>query len=209
MPLSFGDCLFDAGTRQLFRAGREVPLSPKALALLELLLSQRPRAVSKQQISEHLWPKTFVSESNLTSLMTELRTALGDEAGAPRYVRTHHRFGYAFCGQCEAPADGADTHYRLFLDDRQVTLREGENVLGRAEEAAVFLDSDTVSRRHARIGIVGSTATVEDLGSKNGTILRGQPLRRPEPLKDGDELQLGAVRMTFRVLQGRETKTHG
>jgi DNA-binding winged helix-turn-helix (wHTH) protein len=93
----FGDFSFDAGARELRRGQESLHLSPKCFELLELLLAERPRVVPKVRLYEGLWPKTFVSESSLTKLVTELRAVLGDDAQTPRFVRTAHRFGYAFC----------------------------------------------------------------------------------------------------------------
>jgi pSer/pThr/pTyr-binding forkhead associated (FHA) protein len=64
-----------------------------------------------------------------------------------------------------------------------------------------------VSRRHARIVVAGGQATLEDLGSKNGTFLRGKRLTSPAVLSDGDEILLGRVPMTFRVLTPVSTRT--
>jgi hypothetical protein len=169
--------------------------------------------LSKAQLQKHLWPRTFASESNLTSVVTELRAALGDEARRPRFVRTVYGFGYAFCGEAaEVPDEGPPTtprgfRLRLFLDDREIGLREGENVLGRLDEGVAWLESPTVSRRHARILVSGGQATLEDLGSKNGTFLRGQRLTSPVRLSDGDEILVGRVHMTFRVLPPVSTRT--
>jgi Transcriptional regulatory protein, C terminal len=76
-------------------------LSPKGLQFLELLLENRPRALSKSEIHEKLWPGTFVSDGTLTSLLAEVRSAIEDEAHEPRFVRTVHRFGYACSGIVE------------------------------------------------------------------------------------------------------------
>jgi pSer/pThr/pTyr-binding forkhead associated (FHA) protein len=73
-------------------------------------------------------------------------------------------------------------------------------VLGRDANAAVPLSSSTVSRHHARITINGQIATIEDLGSKNGTHLRGQPVTSPTQLADGDRIRIGAFELTFRTL---------
>jgi DNA-binding winged helix-turn-helix (wHTH) protein len=48
MPVRFGDCVFDSGTWQVLRAGKQVQLSPKAFQLLEILIGRRPNAVSKE-----------------------------------------------------------------------------------------------------------------------------------------------------------------
>ena len=213
MLLAFGDVALDPESRRLLRAGKEVRLSPKAFQLLELLVSERPRALAKSEIRDRLWPKTFVSESSLTDLVTTLRVMLGDSARNSRYVRTVHGFGYAFCGEAvqvaaaSPPAGPRAVRLRLFLDDREIALREGENLLGRMDEGIAWLESPTVSRRHARIVVTDGKATLEDLGSKNGTYLRGRPLTSVCPLSDGDEILLGRVLMTFRVLPPVSTQT--
>jgi len=96
MRLRFGDMTFDGGRRLLIRGPDAVHLSPKAFQLLGLLLARRPDAVSKAEIQDVLWPRTFVSETNLPALVNEVRRALGDRAKAPKFVRTVHGYGYAF-----------------------------------------------------------------------------------------------------------------
>lgn len=98
MRLLFGDCSFDSGARTLRRGDGNVRLSGKAFQLLELLLSARPNPIAKDELFAKLWPDTFVSEANLASLIKEIRAAIGDDARAPKFVRTAHRFGYAFSG---------------------------------------------------------------------------------------------------------------
>ena len=97
MKVRFGAFQVDSETRQLSGVNGEIHLSPKAFELLSVLVSARPRALSKGELQEHLWPATFVTEANLPLLVSEVRAALGDAAHAPRYIRTVPRFGYAFC----------------------------------------------------------------------------------------------------------------
>src|ERR1700674_313137 len=94
----FGPFTFDSRPRRLLRDGREVHVSPKAFDLLLLLVDNRSRAMSKADLLKHLWPSTFVLETNLAGLIAEVRRALGDAADEPRFVRTMHRFGYCFIG---------------------------------------------------------------------------------------------------------------
>jgi non-specific serine/threonine protein kinase len=100
-----GDLVVDLGTRQVHRSGRSVALSPKAFELLAMLVEHCPRAVSRQDLQDRLWPDTFVVEKNLTNLVGEIRSALGDDPARPRLIRTVPRFGYACLDG--APADGA------------------------------------------------------------------------------------------------------
>ena len=97
MRWSFGEFILDPGTRQLLRGTEPVALSPKAFQLLELLVRCGPKAVSKTDLQDGLWPGTFVVEKNLANLVGEIRRAIGDDAARPRFIRTVARFGYAFC----------------------------------------------------------------------------------------------------------------
>lgn len=207
MRLRSGDCLFDFGTREVFRGPTSVAVSPKAFSLLELLASRRPNAVPKEEIHRHLWPDSFVADGNLSNLVAELREALGDDARRPRLIRTVQRFGYAFSGDAQAEPDAggpgeSNVIFKLVWGDREILLEEGENILGRDREAVAWIEVHSVSRRHARIVISRSRATLEDLGSKNGTFLRGEAVSAPLPLQDGDLVKIGTVEMTFRRYVG-------
>jgi DNA-binding winged helix-turn-helix (wHTH) protein len=110
MPWVFDQFALDQDRRQLLRAGSPVALEPKAYELLSLLLARRPRAVPKAQIRDALWPGTFVSESALAGLITDLRSVLGDNARRPRFIRTVHGFGYAFSGEAREDGQPVDAH---------------------------------------------------------------------------------------------------
>jgi DNA-binding winged helix-turn-helix (wHTH) protein len=213
MRVRFGDFVFDRGTRQLRRGEEERPLGPKAFELLDLLLSQRPNVIARERVRARLWPSVAVSESTLATVVADLRAALEDDARQPRFLRTVHGVGYAFCGEAAALGPSGrglsegPTAYRLVLRDREVALHPGENLLGRVENGVVWLDSPTVSRRHARIVIEGGTALLEDLGSKNGTFVGEKRVAAPVPLVDGDVFRVGRVSMTFRA-QAADQATH-
>jgi DNA-binding winged helix-turn-helix (wHTH) protein len=210
MVLDFEPFRMDFDRRQLFRDEAEVHLSPKALQLLQLLIEARPSAVSKTAIQEQLWPRTFVSESNLASIINELRRALDDDAHAPKYIRTVHGFGYAFCGEPVAsprPAAHGMPAAKLVWDKGEQPLYSGRNVIGRDADAAVHVDDRTISRHHAAIVINGKRATIEDLQSKNGTFLEGKPVTAPTELRDGSVLEVGSVKMVFREFSALSTTT--
>jgi DNA-binding winged helix-turn-helix (wHTH) protein len=213
MQVQFGRFRLDTESRQLRHGDTERHLSPKAFELLRMLIECRPAALSKAQLHERLWPSTFVSDATLTSLVAELRSALGETSRRSRFVRTVHRFGYAFKGIVIEPQTRPTPTDRprcwVIWDSGQVPLDDGEHLLGRDRDVAVWLESPTVSRHHARIRIAGDTATIEDLGSKNGTYLRGERLTEPSALTDGDGLRLGSVPVTFRLLGiTSSTQTH-
>jgi DNA-binding winged helix-turn-helix (wHTH) protein len=202
MRLGFGEFIFDSDTRELLRDHEAVTLSPKAFQLLEILIQSRPKALSKAELHDRLWPETFVVEANLSNLVGEIRHALGDDPERSRFVRTVHRFGYAFRGKpVAAPFDTSDAVCRLAWKGGSATLREGEHIIGRDADAAVVLDSPSVSRRHARVRIEDGQATFEDLGSKNGSHVAGQRIHEPVALRDGDAITVGIVTLTFRMVR--------
>jgi Tol biopolymer transport system component/DNA-binding winged helix-turn-helix (wHTH) protein len=106
--INFGAFTLDLESRQLTSAGREIHLEPKAFELLSMLVLERPKALSKADLQERLWPRTFVAEANLSNLVGEIRAALSDPARAPKFVRTIHGFGYAFCGEAVPLTDSGD-----------------------------------------------------------------------------------------------------
>jgi len=196
----FGNCIADFDTRELSRAGKPAHVEPRALKLLELLIAARPKALSKSELQDALWPKTYVSERSLARLAADLRRALGDKAKKSRFIRTVHRFGYAFSAEATtAPKPRkSDFHCRVLWGEREVALLEGENVLGRDPSVAVWIDLNSVSRRHARIVVSDGRATLEDLGSKNGTFVQGRKVTSPVRLGNGDPIKIGEARLTFR-----------
>src|SRR4029078_12274047 len=89
--------------------------------------------------------------------------------------------------------------YRLIRGDRQIALSPRENVIGRDETAPLWIDDNLVSRRHARIVIDEAGAWLEDLGSKNGTLLRGGNVATPTKLASDDLVTIGPASMIMRV----------
>ena len=207
MRIHFAAFVLDRTTRQLCQGPEPRPLRPLAFALLDLLVARRPAAVSKQEIRDRLWPDTFVSESTLSSLVAQVRRALGKDVG--KRVRSVHGFGYAFDGEATEEAPGrAPVRIAAYLswNRRTILLMDGENVMGRDPGVAVRIEAPGVSRRHARILAQGDRFTLEDLGSKNGTYLGEVRLSPSAELADGDEFRLGQTTLVFRI-QGESGPT--
>ena len=204
MRALFGECELDTGQRLLLRHGRITPLSSRAYQLLELLLDRRPEAVAKNELVERLWPATFVSDASLHNLVAEVRAAIGDSPRASRYIRTVPRYGYAFKGDVRpapminVPESGCSGP-RLISKRGEWVLGEGTTFVGRDRDCSVRIDSHTVSRRHARIVVTPQETTIEDLDSKNGTLVNGIRLAERVVLKDGDEIHVGSLMVTYRL----------
>jgi len=213
MRYAFDDFVLDGDTRELLRGGRVVPLSPKGLDFLELLLRERPRAVSVTRLRAALWPHTHVGATSVHVLVSQVRAALDDVSKPPRFVRTVQRFGYAFCGAASGAVardepSAAGGVFSISTGDGDFRLRQGDNVLGREAGLAVRIDRPGVSRRHALIRVEADQATLSDLESKNGTFVGERRVSAPTLLRDGDELRLGLkVTVVFRRSEGEETET--
>ena len=135
-----------------------------------------------------------MADASLTNVVAEIRAATGDDARRPRFLRTVHAFGYAFCGELVqegSPVVGGTWH--LVIAGRRYALSAGPNVVGRDPAAAIPIDHVSVSRRHAQVSLSGGGATIQDLGSRNGTYLNGRRLETAAALKDGDVIRLGSV----------------
>lgn len=204
MRVRFGNCTLDSGARTLVCGGQEVHLAPKAFELLWVLVENRPRALSKAELVERVWPGVFVADDSLAKVVSQLRKSIGDVDASP-IIRTLHGYGYAFAGTIQQEPDPPDGAKRrpaicwLFCGNREYPLPDGEHIVGREPAASVCLDSPKVSRRHARLIVNGSSATLEDLGSKNGSFVGGIRINGPTTLTSGDEALIGPFKLLFRV----------
>lgn len=203
----FGRFVLDVDRRLLLEDGRPVHLSPKGYELLALLAERRPAAVSKAEIRDHLWPDTFVADVGLATVVNEVRRALGQRGRGPGVLRTVHGYGYAFEAPQsdrgdDAPPAAAPAGCVLWLSSagREYPLRHGENLIGRTADVGVRLDNSTVSKHHARICVEECRASIEDLGSKNGTFLRGRRIMAAAALEDGDVIRIGEAEVIFHNL---------
>jgi DNA-binding winged helix-turn-helix (wHTH) protein len=199
MRLRFAECVLDPEARELRRGSRPVPLSPRALRLLTLLLERRPRPVSQRELRDALWPETHVGYTSLAQVVTEVRRVIGDRAGAERLIRTVPRFGYAFVAPAveERPRGPAGLGV-LVTDESEYLVPEGETLVGRGTECGIRLPSSRVSRVHARVRAEGERVSVEDAGSKNGTWVNRERREGAVLLEDGDEVMFGTFRAVFR-----------
>ncbi len=194
-----------------------VKIRPGLMDVLSFLAEHHGEVVSKDTIIAAVWAKPFLAESVLSRSVAELRRALGDDAGRPRFIETITKRGYRLIAPVEligAPPSEPVVPERseptqkppppgthacsVVWGEREIPLAEGENVIGRTNDAVLRISSTRVSRRHARIVVTGGRAVLEDLGSKNGTYLRGQRVHRSVELADGDEICFGRDVVVFR-----------
>jgi DNA-binding winged helix-turn-helix (wHTH) protein len=203
MRLKFDSWEVDTDRRLLTHGGAPASLSPKAFDLLVVLAQQHEKAFSKAELHQILWPDSFVSDGSLTVLIAEIRDVLKDDADQPQFIRTVRRYGYGFCAPVirqnasELPSFSGGGGWVIW-GNRSIAIGPTESVLGRSLDADIRFDVPGVSRRHARIVVDGPHVVLEDLGSQNGTYVRGERISGPATLVDGDEVRLGPVSIVFR-----------
>jgi DNA-binding winged helix-turn-helix (wHTH) protein len=201
----FARFTIDSETRQLLGGGREIHLSPKAFDLLCALVEAGPKVVEKTHLHARIWPNTFVVDANLNMLIGEIRRATGDSAQNPKFIRTVHGVGYAFCGTADDVGQSRAAVQALVCwvawNGKTGQLSEGDNIIGRDPRSDIWLDAPGVSRRHAIIRVDGSNrrVTLEDVGSTNGTFVRRAPVVAEIALTDRDLIQVGSVGLTVRL----------
>ena len=118
----------------------------------------------------------------------EAGTALGDHSGPRAFLVVH--------------IEGDDRSSRV------VDLPDGVDVtFGRSRAATINVESDKVSRMHARVRRAGDVIEVEDLGSRNGTRLNGEKIDGPKRVTSGDEIAIGPILAIVGVTTGLRRAT--
>ena len=213
-PFHLGSWMVEPTLDRISQDGREVRLRPRAMDVLTVLALAAGRLVSKQSLIDEVWRTEFVSDHALTQVIAELRAALGDDAASPSFIENIPRRGYRLVASVTPVAESAASNngismpFKLETKNGTRPLTQGQNIIGRTDEADISLDKTEVSRCHAMITVQGTTAVIEDLGSKNGTYVNGRRLDGPATLNNGDEIWIGrsAARMRF-LIEGEPTKT--
>jgi DNA-binding winged helix-turn-helix (wHTH) protein len=115
----FGDYALDTGRHELRHAGVPCPLEPQVYDVLLYLILNRDRVVPKQELLDHVWAETFVSEAALYQRLGAARQAVGDSGRTQRVIKTVPKQGYCFSLAVEerdAEAHRSETSDRLAVD---------------------------------------------------------------------------------------------
>ena len=192
-----GDWIVEPDLNRISRDDTTVHLEPRVMEVLVHLACHGPNLVTRQQLIDGVWDGSFITDNTLTHSIAELRRALQDDAVRPIYIETIHRRGYRLLERVTdldgRPPMGTTkpSRFRVLVDKHYVQLMEGENLIGRLPEASLCVHSPQISRRHARITVADTLAYLEDLGSKNGTMLNGRRIESRQQLRNGDHIFLG------------------
>jgi len=125
------------GSGRLTRRGHALPVRPKVLALITLLIRRRRRAVHRSELVARLWPDVRVGDSSLSTVLNEARATLGDTGAHQRWIRTLPGRGYRFEGCVELRCDVRDEETEPALLERRLdeVLVGRDDVLQIAEDA--------------------------------------------------------------------------
>lgn len=137
MIYEFDECVLDTATQQLSRGGELVHIEPQVLAVLELLVSNSDRVVTKIELLDEVWGDRFVSETALTSRMKLARKACGDSGREQRIVKTVHSRGYRLVADVVTRSAPAEPRQAV-VDQRSASIpvghRSSSGVVGRNGE---------------------------------------------------------------------------
>ena len=112
MLYAFECYTFDPGRRELRRDGEVMTVEPMVLDVLEFLIRHREGIVSKDDLVTGVWNRRFISESTVSSRMTEVRCAIGDNGREQRVIRTYSRRGFRFIAAVREEPSGS-VNYRI------------------------------------------------------------------------------------------------
>jgi len=94
--------------------------------------------------------------------------------------------------------------YRVRAGSRGALLGDGELVIGRSSYCSLVLEHASVSRVHASIRLVNGRIEISDMGSSNGTFVRGRRIKEPTPIESGDDVRIGSQALVLEVVRSRE-----
>ncbi len=122
----FGHFTLDMEESRLLRDGQPVPLKPKVLETLLVLVENTGRVMDKEGLMKRIWPDSFVEEANLTVNISQLRKALGDDENGGHFIETVPKRGYRFAAQVTTVlAERADlivrerTRSRIVIEEQE------------------------------------------------------------------------------------------
>jgi len=100
--LACGSLVLDRPARRALLAERELPLTPKAVAVLDYLMTHPDEVISRERLLDAVWGWDYPTGTRAVDVrIAELRKALGDDAAKPRYIETIPGQGYRFIGTVE------------------------------------------------------------------------------------------------------------
>jgi len=183
---AFGAFRFDSGNGRLWQGRDELKLTPRAAAVLHVLIERSEDVVTKEELFQRVWRGIAVSDYALTSCIKELRATLGDSGRRPRIIETRHRRGY-----------------RLMVPVRTVAAH-GPSASGQVMAAK----SSELTGRDVELQELVRCFDEACSGRREVVLLTGEPGIGKSALADGFLAQLPASRVVI-VAEGQCVDQHG
>jgi len=133
--IRFADCALNLQQRVLVRNGIPVDLQPRPFSLLEHLIENRDRVVSRDEITERVWNGTAVNGQALRFAVHAVRRAVGDDGRAQRVIQTVSRVGLRFVADVRFESESAEYGEPGLMLQREQAVRAAEMAMASAEKA--------------------------------------------------------------------------
>ena len=101
MIFAFGNYQLNTKSHELLSHGKSLAVEPQVFAVLHVLVKNRERVVSKEQLMESIWPGRIMSDAALSSRIKSARQAIGDDGKKQKLIKTIHGIGFRFVGEIE------------------------------------------------------------------------------------------------------------
>jgi len=206
---TFGPFRLDVQERLLLRRGKPVPLTPKAFAVLLVLVQKSGRVVEKDELVQAVWPDSYVEEANIAQHIFKLRKILGTNRLGEHYIKTVPRRGYCFLGLVRGSKNVSGGHklqpFREASEDPQKselneTTREVKSIailplanVSPDEQSEYLSDGITES-------IISSLSGLPELRVLARSSVSSYKGREVDPQQVGRELNVETI-LTGKVLQ--------
>jgi DNA-binding winged helix-turn-helix (wHTH) protein/Tfp pilus assembly protein PilF len=211
----FGPFLADRTRYRVLRDEAVVELTPKLLDLLLHLLDNSGALVTKEQLLDALWPGANVTDNALAQAVSELRQALGDDAGSPQFIKTVARRGYRFIAPVarveSAPAQRAQTQPATATDavEQTIAVMDFTNVTGEPDSAWLSAGiAETVTgdlRALGRFHVVDRGRVMEAIRRTSGSLQEvSADLDAPLAVVGSYQRNGDRIRITGRIVNVRD-----
>ena len=147
-----GEFRIDAANRRFTRAGLEVPLEPRAFAVILQLLARANTLVTRNELLDAVWGHRYVTPSTLNRIIALARRAFGDDTAEPKYIVTVHGAGYRYTGPCEREQPGTERALRFGPPPAARLPARVDALIGREHELETL--SGLVAR-HRAVTVLG------------------------------------------------------
>jgi adenylate cyclase len=125
---SFADCTLNTDRREVHRNGDLVVVTPQTFDLLEYLIINRERVVSKDDMIAAIWNGRIVSDSALTTRINGARSAIGDSGEVQQLIKTLPRKGFRFVGQVQEAREAAGSNHSELAPEGALALPDKPSI---------------------------------------------------------------------------------